>query len=153
MTIVKLNKRKYVSHMHGRGINGRYAKVLRDHLGYGIASELGKNASKYVLGGLGKSSGAYAGKALGHLIKEKTGSELLGKVAKSALSSLGGLAGAQLGRTTGKLLGNTVFSDKEQEEKKKKKEAPKVSLSQLLEQARNKVGISNQQGSGINLIH
>lgn len=152
MTIVKLNRRLYVSHMHGRGIHGRYAKVMRDHMGYGIVDSLGKNATKYVLGGVGKSTGAYAGKALGNLIKEKTGSELLGKVAKSALSSLGGLAGAQIGRTTGKLLGNTVFSDKEQEEKKKKKEAPKVSLSQLLEQARSKIA-APQQGQGINLIH
>ena len=149
MTIVKLNKRAYVSHMHGRGIHGRYSKVLRQS-GYGIVDELGKSATKYVLGGVGKSTGAYAGKALGNLIKEKTGSELLGKVAKSALSSLGGLAGAQLGKTSGKFLGNTVFSDKEMEEKKKKKEAPKVSLSQLLEQARSK--ISPQQGQGINLI-
>ena len=148
MTIVKLNKRAYVSRMMGRGVHGRYSKVLRDHGGYGITDSLGKNASKFVLSGIGKSSGAYAGKQLGKMIQEKTGSQLLGKIAKSGLSALGGLAGAQLGKQSGRLLGNTVFSDKKEE---KKKEAPKVSLSQLLEQARNKM-MGPQQGNGINLI-
>lgn len=156
MTIVKLNKKMYISKMQGRGIHGRYSKVLRKH-GYGIGSILGKEASKYVLGGLGKSSGAYAGKQLGKLIQEKTGSELLGKIAKSGLSSLGGLAGQQVGKQASKLLSSTVFSDDEKDKKKKKKKeeesAPRSSLSELLEQARNKVTSSLQQGSGINYVY
>lgn len=147
MTIVKLNRRMYVSPMHGKGIYGKYHKVLLQR-GTGIVDTLGKSATKYVLGGLGKSTGAYAGKQLGKLIKQKTGSELLGTIAKSALSSLGGLAGEKLGNTTGKLLGNTVF----QEKKKKKKEQPKVSLAQLLEQARSKIMPAGQEATGINLI-
>ena len=149
MPVVRLNKRAYTSQMYGKGIHGRYSKVVRQH-GFGIAETMGKEASKYVLGGLGKSVGAYSGKQLGKLIQEKTGSELLGKVAKSALSSLGGLAGNQIGKTGAKLLNSTVFAEPE---KKKKKEAPKVSLSELLDQARTKVGIGPQTGNGINLIH
>lgn len=140
--IVHLNKRRYVSAMHGRGLNGRYSRVTTQN-GYGIADSMGKNASKFVLSGIGKSTGAYAGKALGKLIQEKTGSQLLGKIAKAGLSSLGGVAGQNLGKFSGKLLGNTVFS----EDKKKKEEKPKVSLSSLLEQARSR--ISSGTGSGI----
>lgn len=143
MAIVKLNKRLYVSRMYGRGIYGRYSKVPIQH-GYGIVDGIGKSAAKYVLGGLGKSTGQFAGKQLAKLIKEKTGSELIGSIAKAGLSSLGGLAGEKLGTTTGNLLANTVLNTK-----KKKKEAPKVTLSQLLEQARNK--IMPQTASGINL--
>ena len=153
MTVIKLNKKAYQSRMHVHGIGGHYTKVLRQSgsgIGYGIVDSMGKEATKYVLGGLGKSSGSYAGKQLGRLIQEKSGSEFLGKVAKSALSSLGGLAGQQVGKLSGKLLGDTVFSDKEKEKEKKKKEAPKVSLSELLDQARTKVGL--QSGNGINLI-
>ena len=61
MTIVKLNKRNYVRSLHGRGIHGRYSKVIMQH-GYGIVENLGKNASKLVLGGIGKSTGSYFGK-------------------------------------------------------------------------------------------
>jgi len=144
MTIVKLNKRAYVSRMHGRGIYGKYHTVLTQQ-GTGIFDGLGKSATRYVLGGIGKSSGAYAGKQLGKLIQDKTGSELLGSIAKSGLSSLGGLAGEKLGATTGKLLGDTVFN-----KKKKKKPEHKITLAQLLDQARSK--IMPQSGNGINLI-
>lgn len=146
MTIVKLNKRLYVSHLHGRGIYGKYSKVPLRH-GYGIIDGLGKTAANYVLGGIGKSSGQFAGKQLAKLIQEKTGSKILGSIAKSGLSALGGLAGEKLGSTAGRFLGNTVFADKEKEKKKKK--APQVSLSQLLEQARSKV----MGGSGISLMY
>jgi hypothetical protein len=154
MTIVKLNKRAYVSKIHGRGINGKYSRVLRAHKGYGIVDDLGQSATKYVLSGLGKTTGAYAGKQLGRMIKEKTGSDLLGKIAQAGLSALGGVAGANLGKQSGKLLGRTVFAEKEDEKKKKKKDedTTKMSLSQMLEQARNRVG-SAMQGNGINLIH
>jgi hypothetical protein len=149
MAIVKLNRRRYVSAIHGRGLYGRYHRVLLPQGGHGIIDSLGKEASKYILGGIGKSSGAYAGKALGKLIQDKTGSQLLGKVAKAGLSSLGGLAGQNLGHLSGKLLGNTVFSNKEQEDKKKKKAAPGVSLSSLLDQARSKVMPGSSSGSGL----
>lgn len=145
MTIAKLNKRMYVSQMHGRGIYGRYHRVVTQR-GTGIFDGLGKTATKYVLGGIGKQSGSYAGKQLGKLIQEKTGSELLGSIAKAGLSSLGGLAGEKLGATTGKLLGDTVFN----KEKKKKKPESRITLAELLDQARSK--IMPQTGNGINLI-
>jgi hypothetical protein len=145
MTIVKLNARKYANSMHGKGIYGKYTKV-RLQKGYGIMDVLGKSASKLVLGGIGSSTGKYYGKQLGKLIGEKTGSKLVGEIAKAGLSSLGGVAGTRLGSFAGKKLGDTVFGD---EEKKKniKKGNEKVSLTQLLDQAREKMQI----GSGINL--
>ena len=146
MTIAKLNRRMYVSQMHGRGIYGKYHRIITQR-GTGIFDGLGKTATQYVLGGLGKSSGSYAGKQLGKLIQQKTGSELLGSIAKSGLSSLGGLAGEKLGATTGKLLADTVFDDKK---KKKKKPEHRITLSELLDQARAKV--MPQSGNGINLI-
>ena len=54
MTIIKLNKKAYQSRMYGRGIGGRYTKVLRQSgsgIGYGIVDSMGKEATKYVLGG------------------------------------------------------------------------------------------------------
>ena len=144
MTICKLNKRLYVSSMHGRGIYGKYSKVLLQH-GHGIVDGLGRVATKHVLGGIGRSTGSHFGKQLGKLIGQKTGSQLLGSIAKAGLSSIGGFGGEKLGSTVGHLLGNTVFADKE---KKKKKEPPKVSLSQLLEQARSKI-LPAQSAHGI----
>lgn len=145
MTIVKLNQRKYASSMHGKGIYGKYTKV-RLQKGYGIVDVIGKNASKLVLGGVGSSAGKYYGKQLGKLIGEKTGSKLIGEIAKSGLSSLGGVAGNRLGNLAGKKLGDTVFGD-EEKKKREKKSNEKVSLTQLLDQAREKMQI----GSGINL--
>lgn len=144
MVLVKLNKRLYVTRMNGRGMQ-RYSRVITQR-GTGIVDSLGKSATKYVLGGIGKSSGAFAGKQLGKLIQEKTGSELLGKIAKSGLSALGSVAGKNIGKLSGKLLSDTVF-----QEPKKVKEKPKVSLNELLEQARSKV--MPQIGDGINLIY
>jgi len=152
MTIVKLNHKAYMTKMYGRGIYGRAYKV-KTQKGMGIVDTLGKSASKYILGGIGKSSGAYAGKQLGKLIESKTGSQLLGKIAKSGLSALGGVAGQNLGSMAGKVLSNSVFSDKEKEEKEKKKmkkseETP--ALSQLFETARNKIA-GTQSGQGISI--
>lgn len=151
MTIVKLNQPLYKTRMYGRGIYGRAYKV-KTQKGMGIVDTLGKSASKYILGGIGKSSGAYAGKQLGKLIADKTGSQLLGKIAKSGLSALGGVAGQNLGNVAGKVLGNTVFSDKEKEEreKKKKKSEETPALSQLFETARNKIS-GAQSGQGISI--
>ena len=146
MTIVKLNKRLYATRMYGRGIHGKYSKVLLRH-GYGIVDGIGKAASNYVLGGIGRSTGSYAGKQLAKIIQDKTGSQLIGSIAKAGLSSLGGLAGEKLGSVAGRFLGNTVFKTPE----KKKKKKPNVSLSQLLEQARAKV--MPKAGSGINLMY
>lgn len=149
MTIIKINKRAYSRAMNGRGIYGRYSKV-RMQDGYGIVDTLGKQATKHVLGGIGRSTASYYGKQLGKIIGTKTGSPLLGKIAQSGLSALGGVAGENLGSTVGKVLGNTVFNDKEKEKKDKKK-TEKISLNQLLEQARNKITGNGMQGSGINL--
>jgi len=152
MPIVKLNANKYSSAMHGRGINGKYFKV-RTQNGYGIVDSLGKDASKYVLGGIGKSTGGYYGKMLGKLIGDKTGSKLLGQVAKASLGSLGGLAGNSAGQFVGKHLGNTVFGNNESKKKEKKTEE-KVSLSQLLDNARKSItgsGINIPSGHGINI--
>lgn len=150
MAIVKLNRKNYTTRMYGRGIYGKFTKVKLQN-GSGIVDGLGKAATKYVLGGIGKSTGAYAGKQLGKLIKEKTGSELLGTIAKAGLSSLGGVAGERLGSTAGKFLGNTVFDDDERKKKKKKPEET-TSLSRLLDQARSKITGSGMDGRGINLI-
>ncbi|HRP37086.1 MAG TPA: hypothetical protein PLS50_04710 [Candidatus Dojkabacteria bacterium] len=162
MVLLKVNRRKYVSAIHGRGLYGRYKRIPIRQGGYGIMDSLGKSASKYVLGGIGRSTGSFAGKKLGRLIGETTGSKLLGTIAKAGLSSLGGVMGSKLGSVSGKLLGNTVFSDKETQEKDKKKkkqseqkETAKVSLSSLLDQARSKIGEAispNQDASGI-LLH
>src|SRR4051812_32319498 len=97
--LVKANRRLYVRRYCTN--NSQYCKVPLQK-GHGIFNALGKNATKSVLGSLGKSSGSYAGKRLAKLIEDKTGSQLLGKVSKAALSSLGSLAGAQLGKTSGK---------------------------------------------------
>jgi hypothetical protein len=149
MVLVKNNKKRYVSAIYGRGINGKYSRYLKKQGGYGIMADLGANATKAVLGGIGKSTGSYYGKQLGKLIEGKTGSKLLGTVAKAGLSSLGGLAGERLGSLGGKQLGKTVFSDKEKEKKKKEEENPKPGLSQLLDMARNKItggsGMQNMQ--------
>jgi len=145
MTIVKLNARKYANSMHGKGIYGKYTKV-RLQKGYGIMDVLGKSASKLVLGGVGSSAGKYYGKQLGKLIGDATGSKLLGSIAKSGLSSLGGVAGSRVGSFAGKKLGETVFGEQENKKNEKKKNE-KVSLTQLLDQAREKMQI----GSGINL--
>lgn len=141
MTIVKLNKKKYVQRMYGRGIYGKYSKV-RLMNGSGIVSTIGQAATQHVLGGLGKSTGSFYGKQLGKLIGDKTGSKLLGSVAKSALSGIGSFAGNKLGDKLGQLVANKVFSH---EEKKKEK---KVSLSELLDQARNRI-TGNQSATGI----
>jgi len=150
MTIIKLNKRAYTHAMHGKGIHGKYSKV-RMQQGYGIFDTLGKTASKHVLGGLGKTTGNYYGKQLGKLIGDKTGSKLLGSVAKSGLSALGSFAGDRLGSTVGKVIGNNVFSDAEKEKKDKKKQE-KVSLNDLLDNARKRItGSGMQYGQGISL--
>src|SRR5690349_15786958 len=98
--IVDLNKKAYRTRMYGRGIYGRVYKV-RTQKGSGLVDSLGKSATKYLLGGVGKSTGSYFGKQLGKVIQEKTGSELLGKIAKTGLSALGGVAGEKLGSTSG----------------------------------------------------
>lgn len=144
MTIVKINARNYVSTMHGRGIYGKYSRVRMQN-GYGIVDTLGKNATKMILGGLGKSTGQYYGKQLGKLIGEKTGSKLAGKAVGAVASSLASMAGNRLGSTAGKFIGEQVF------ESKKKKDEPKISLSQLLENAKKQIGSVGQSGSGIML--
>lgn len=146
MTLVKLSPRKYVKKMYGRGM-GKYSKVLTRN-GYGIVDSIGQAATKHVLGGLGHSTGKYYGKQLGKLIGDKTGSPLFGTIAKSALGSLGGLAGNKLGSTIGNVISNNVFPE---EEKKKSDKQKKVTLNQLLEQARGK--IMGQAGSGIKIYH
>lgn len=151
MTIVRLNQPMYKTRMYGRGIYGRAYK-LKTQKGYGIFDNLGKSASKMLLGGVGKSSGAYAGKQLGKLIGEKTGSKLLGQIAKSGLSALGGVAGNKVGSIAGNFLGDTVFGNKEKEEKerKKKKAEETPALSKLFETARNKLS-GTQSGQGISI--
>lgn len=152
MTICKLAPGKYVKQAHGHGMNGRYYKVLMPH-GYGLVDAVGKNATKMLLGSIGKSAGNYYGRSLGKFIGEKTGSDLAGKVAKAAIGSLAGLAGNAVGSQVGRIIGNTVFSDKAQAEKsnkKGKKDAEKVSLNQLLDSVRSKVS-GGQSGSGIML--
>ena len=151
MTIVRLNQPMYKTRMYGRGIYGRAYK-LKTQKGYGIFDNLGKSASKMLLGGVGKSSGAYAGKQLGKLIESKTGSKLLGTIAKSGLSALGGVAGQNLGNVAGSFLGNTVFGDKEKEarDKKKKKAEETPALSKLFETARNRIA-GTQSGQGISI--
>jgi hypothetical protein len=148
MTIVKLNARNYARTMHGRGIYGKYSKI-RTQSGYGIVDALGKNATKMILGGLGKTTGAFAGKQLGKFVTEKTGSKLAGKAIGAVASSLAGMAGNRLGSTAGKFIGNTVFDDK----KKKPAAEGRVSLAQLLDNARKQIGAvtSGQSGSGIML--
>lgn len=143
MVFPKFNSRAYSSRMYGRGIYGRAYKVKTQY-GTGIFDSLGKTASKSIFSGLGKTSGKYGGKQLAKMIEDKTGSKLLGQVSKAALSGIGGLAGAQLGNIVGKTLGDTVFK----EDKKKKDEKPKVSLSELLAQARSKIS-GEQTGNGI----
>lgn len=149
MTIVKgPAKRKMI--IHGSGRSGNYSKIpmkINGQIGHGILSALGKSSSKAILGSLGKNVGSYGGKHIAKMIQDKTGSELLGKVAKSVLSNVGAFAGSKLGNTTGKLLGNTVFADKE----KKKEKKENVSVSELMDRARQK--LMGQQGNGINLIH
>jgi hypothetical protein len=147
MVLVKLNPRRYVVPIYGKGIHGRYSRVLMKH-GYGIVDTLGSAATKHILGGLGSSTGKFYGKKLGKLIGDKTGSDLVGTIAKTALGSLGSFAGDRLGHTVGNLISNKVFPA--EEEKKKKEKDKKVTLNQLLSQARAK--ITGQAGSGINLI-
>jgi len=154
MTIVKLHANRYSHAMYGRGINGKYYKVRMRH-GYGIMDSIGKDASKYILGGVGKSTGSYYGKQLGKLIGDKTGSKLVGTIAKSALGSLGGLAGDKLGKFAGHHLGNTVFGNdekkKKEKDKEKKQESEKVSLSQLLDNARKALHGQIMGAKGINI--
>jgi hypothetical protein len=154
MTICKLAPQKYVRSAHGHGIHGRYYRVMTPR-GYGLVDTIGKNATKMLLGSVGKSAGSYYGRSLGKWVGDKTGSALAGKMAKAAIGSLAGLAGSAVGNQAGKLIGNTVFSDKAQAEKsgkKAKKSDEKMSLNQLLDSVRSKVaGNAAQSGSGLML--
>jgi len=147
MTILRnANKRKMI--MHGAGRSSHYVKVpmkMNGQCGKGIIDGLGKAGTKAILGSLGKNVGSYGGKQIAKFIQDKTGSELAGKVAKAALSSIGSFGGQKLGQVTGKVLSNAIFS----EPKKKKEE--KVSLTQLMDRARERL-TGNQQGQGISLI-
>ena len=144
MSLVKANRRKYVVRLNGRC--GKYCKIPLKH-GSGILESLGKAGTKSVLGAIGKNSGSYAGKQLAKFIQDKTGSELLGKIAKSGLSSIGSFAGQRLGNVSGKLLGDTLFDDK-----KDKKKEQRVSVSELMNKARERLLGGNQSASGINIM-
>jgi len=153
MTVVKLNPHKYVRAAHGHGIHGRYYKVMTPQ-GYGLVDTIGKNATKMLLGSVGKTAGSYYGRNLGKWVGDKTGSPLAGKVAKAAIGSLAGLAGSALGNQAGRLIGNTVFSASAQDEKNnknKKKSDDKMSLNQLLDSVRSRVTGSAPSGSGLML--
>jgi hypothetical protein len=153
MTIVKLSAKNYVHTMHGRGVYGKYAKVHTPH-GYGVVDALGSTATKMILSGLGKSSGKHLGTLAGKWIKTKTGSDILGKIAKSAVGGVAGFAGQKVGNAVGHLIGNTIF--KGEEGGKRKKSHQKVSVSQLLDQARERIAGApkpvSQSGQGL-LLH
>lgn len=150
MVLVNMNKRFYVTRMCGR--SGKYCRVPLQN-GTGIFDAIGKAGTKAVLSSIGKNSGAYGGKQLAKLIQDKTGSKLLGRISKAALSSVGAFAGQKLGNMSGKLLGNTVFKEKGKENDNKKKE--RVSVSELMDAARNKLmgNSSEQAGQGINIMY
>lgn len=150
MVLLKLSARSYVRPIYARGIYGKYSKVKMQH-GYGIVNTLGKNATKLLLSGLGKSGGKHLGSIAGKFINDKTGSKFIGNIAKTAVGSLAGLAGEKGGHALGTLLGNTVFNETpEQKKQKAKKTDQKISLSSLLDQARSKItGTNGATGSGI----
>jgi hypothetical protein len=146
MTIVKLNLKKYVKTLHGRGIYGRYSQV-KSQDGTGIVDSLGKNATKMLLGGIGKAGGKHLGSTIGKWIGDKTGSKLVGKIAKTAVGSLAGLAGGKAGQALGSLVGNAAFNAAPAKKAKKGEQA--TTLSQMLDKARAAIG--SQAGNGIML--